>query len=205
MRSLPIRLFAKALLYLVLGMLLEAPVHADVFLTFDEIILGANGRITNEYAEYGVTFTNAFYDVPGWDLPTGRHIANFNMSVHYSFMDINFSVDVAEADFLFTTNRQQITGGPPGRTTFQALLDGQIVDEFVGETDLTQRSFGFSGKRFDQVRVFPGGAGRYGRLDDLRYVAVPEPNNVALFASALVLLIPLLVKKHARTSVCVVP
>lgn len=165
------------------------PIGATL-LTFDEVVLPKNSSISNQYAAYGVTFSNAYYDVQGWDLPTGRHIANFTVNAHFSFFDINFSNDVEAASFLFITNRQLYSNNsPPGRSTFQAYLNGQLVSQFVGDTDLTQKEFGFHNLTFDQIRITPGGAGRYGRLDNLRFQPVPEPGGVVFFIASIGLLL----------------
>jgi hypothetical protein len=156
----------------------------EVLLTFDEIVLPSNASITDEYEAYGVVFANSFFDVQGWNLPTGRHIANFSPSVHYPYLEISFVEAVSDARFLFITNREDIYSGPFGKTLFQSFMDGELVSEFVGETDLTQREFSFSDGPFDQIRAYPGGWGRFGRLDNLRFSPVPEPSSAGLLLGA---------------------
>jgi hypothetical protein len=170
--------------------------NARLLLTFDETILPGNAPIMNEYARFGVTFFNAFYDVQGWDLPTGRHIANFSPAVHHPFLQITFAAPVSDASFLFITNREQISSGAPGRSTFQALMNGQVVIEFVGDTD-TQQAFGFMGPGFDQIRVYPGGWGNFGRLDNLAFQFVPEPSSGCLALLVLFILITV-ARAHGR-------
>lgn len=153
-------------------------------ITFDEVILPSNSPITDQYAALGVEFANAYYDVQGWDVATGRHIASFSPSVTNSYFDLLFTADVVEVSFLFLTNRQDLYAGPPGQTVFMALLDDDVVSQFVGDTDLTLRPFGFSGIRFDQVRIFPGGWGNFGRLDNLQFTTVPEPSAIGVASTA---------------------
>jgi hypothetical protein len=156
----------------------------EVLLTFDEIVLPSNASITDEYEAYGVVFANSFFDVQGWDLPTGRHISNISPTVNHPYLEITFHDPVAEASFLVITNRENIYSGPFGRTVFQSFREGEMVSEFIGETDLTQREFGFSGHTFDQVRVYPGGWGNVARLDNLRFSPVPEPGSAGLLLGA---------------------
>ena len=173
----------------VIGILRPIPSFAGVLITFDEIIFPENSPITNEYAGFGVTFSNSYYDVQGWNLPTGHHIANFSPSITYPYLGISFAERVSDASCLFITNKQDISTGPPGQTIFQALLDGSIVAQYIADTDLTERTFGFSNLRFNEMRIYPGGSGNYGRLDNLQFTTVPEPEGSMLARLALISLV----------------
>ncbi len=161
----------------------------DTLITFDEFVLPANSAITDEYASLGVVFANSYYDVQGWTVPTGHHIANFTVGPHHPYFEISFLELTQSAEFLLLTNPESGQSGPPGQSTFQALRDGSVVSEFVGDTDLVQRPFGFSGVLFDQIRVYPGGWGQWGRLDNLRFQVVPEPASSTLAVAAVVILL----------------
>lgn len=147
-----------------------------VEITFDETILISNGPISNEYDSFGVNFQNAFYDVQGFTVPTGRHIANFTVGTTNPFLGITFNNDVSDAAFLLLTN--------PGQTTFEAYLDGALISSFVAGTSLEQAFFGFTNLQFDELRIFPGGSGNFGRFDNLQFNSisdVPVPAALPLF------------------------
>lgn len=191
-----------AMFFLVFGNTSQTNVHGAILpigatlLTFDEVVLPKNSSLSNQYAVYGVTFSNAFFDVQGYDLPTGRHIANFTTGHTNTFLDINFTNDVSDVSFLLNTNQQEYyPNSPLANSTFQAYLNGQLVGQFVGQTGLTQREFGFHNLTLDQVRVTPGGAGNFGRLDNLQFQPVPEPSSLVI----VVLSVGLLLSKFSRT------
>ena len=105
---------------------------------------------------------------------------------------ISFNDVATDAAFAFASN--------PGNTTFQALLDGSIVESFIASTDLTSSSnyFGFTGILFDEIHIIPGGSG--GAIyDDIQFnvASVPVPAAAWLFSSGLLGLIGISRRKKA--------
>jgi len=152
-------------------------------LGFDE--WGANGvAITNQYVGDGVVFTST---------PSGPLVTLFSNGLpamnQYALnqgggsFQIQFQGTVNEAAFGFLTN--------PGTSTFTALRNGAIVEQFSRSTEYWGAAdyFGFTGITFDTIEVTPGGAGQAFRLDNLQFgqvaIETPEPGSLALMLVAL--------------------
>ncbi len=92
---------------------------------------------------------------------------------------ILFTTDVTAAGFSFRTRFT-------GQTTFEAYLDGALVESFVALTDTnstTARFYGFENIVFDEIRIAPPTGGFF--LDNLQFNIVPEPSTALLFGLGL--------------------
>ena len=74
-----------------------------------------------------------------------------------------------------------------GPSTFEALLDGVVVDSFTATTDgfSDTNFFGFIGFSFDEIRVTIGSIDGNAAIDNIQFAAVPAPASLALLASGL--------------------
>ena len=105
-------------------------------------------------------------------------------------MELRFVEDIVRASFLLRSNREtSSSSSPPGQTAINAYLDGSLVSEQVVGTIPEFHQFEVAAPRFDQIQIFPGGWGQYGRLDDLRFQSVPEPTSRGLLPLILVALV----------------
>ena len=146
-------------------------------ITFSEIPLANGTALTNQYSSLGVTFTGFFYNPQVFTAP------NFNYPAAGNFFDalsnnpfiISFAQSQSQAAFSLITNS--------GTSTFEALLNGSVVDSFSSATNVTNTNnfYGFTGITFDAVRVTAGGGG-YALLDNIQFnsaaQSVPEPFTI---------------------------
>lgn len=154
----------------------------DTTITFDEVVLPANTPLTNQYSASGVTFSNLFYRTqdlfsPNLDAPLA---VNFDSTfVGTNPFSIHFTSDVRSAAFVVASNE--------GPSTFEALLDGVVVDSFIATTDPFSGTnfFGFRGFSFDQIRITIGSIDGNAALDTIQFAAIPTPASLALLASGL--------------------
>lgn len=157
-------------------------------ITFSEFVFATNTPIINQYASLGVTFTpSLYYNVQPVFFPTD-FLANFSFAGDPTNnpASILFAQDQTAAAFAMQTN--------PGTSTFEAYLDGVLVESFTAATslsflpDLTNASnfYGFSGIVFDEIRITSGGPGGVFQIDNLQLSsAVPEPGTLALLVLGL--------------------
>jgi hypothetical protein len=155
----------------------------DVAIDFSEGNLPA-GSVTNQFTSLGATFSpelSLFLNISGRPNFEGPALLNFTGGP----VVIDFSFDLSDATFAFTTNS--------GTTTFESLLDGVVVENFTSGSaspvNLAPNNFfGFTDSRFNQIRL----TGPVFALDNLSFNAaeeVPSPAPLALFLSALALLV----------------
>jgi len=164
-------------------------------LTFDEIVFPEGTVITNEYADYGITFKptdpGMVYDTqgpapfPGID---GHYVGNFfpvNNPFSIVFTSV-FSTPHTSAAFGMATN--------PGTTIFTALLGGLIVESFTALTtfdDPFAGYYGFVGILFDEIQIQIDS--ELALIDNIQMipltemtpVPVPEPATILLVGSGL--------------------
>lgn len=156
-------------------------------ISFSESTFPTGTEITNQYASLGATFSpGLFYDVQPIFFPTD-FLANFNVSgLFYNPASIVFSQDQTAAAFAMQTN--------PGTSTFEALLNGVVVESFNAATtlsvlpDLSNASnfYGFTGITFNEIRITAPPNGSF-QIDNLQLSnAVPEPATIALMGIGLV-------------------
>lgn len=157
---------------------LASPGHT---VTFEEIVLPEETPVTDQYAGLGVTFSpGLFYNTQPIFFPT-HSLANFDfMGSVNNPASLLFGEEMSEVAFAMQTN--------PGTSTFTALLNGSIVEQFTADTslsnlpDLSQASnfYGFTGIVFDEIQILSNTA--YFQIDNLQFssTVVPEPSTIAL-------------------------
>ena len=150
-------------------------------ITFSEHVLATGANVTTQYSDLGVTFSpNLFYSP---QIMAAPHFDSRDLGDYYPVggmvvpFDIKFNTVQTDAAFALLTN--------PGTTTFQALLNGNLVGSGTAPTNYTQTTnfYGFTGGHFDTIRVTPGGAGQGALLDNLQFGSVtPEGDSLAMLA-----------------------
>jgi hypothetical protein len=118
-------------------------------LTFDEIVFPRNTAINNQYAVYGVTFTDSMHynaqnpvSYPGI---SGNYIGNFTPTVNP--FSIYFTSTQSAAAFGMAT--------PETTSTITALLNGIVVESFVTPTDFDDSDsfYGFTDITFNEIMI----------------------------------------------------
>lgn len=187
-------ILAHAIVMATMTLLIPVPGRADQIIsggsgitnpehtvTFSEVSLTSGAVLTNQLAAYGVTFSGAYYDPQNVFFATPS-IGNYSLccgGVHNP-VSIIFDAIVTDSAFQFITN-----SSPPD-STFQAYLQGSLVDSFTAFTNFSQDWFGFTGLAFDEIRVSAGGTGGVFLLDNLQFSSnTPEPAALALLCSGL--------------------
>jgi hypothetical protein len=155
----------------------------DTTITFDEVVLPSSTPLTNQYSALGVTFSNLFYRTQPLFSPNlaSPLAVNFGPDfIGFNPFSIHFTSDVRSAAFVVASN--------DGTSTFEALLDGVVVDSFAATTDPISDTnfFGFTGFTFDEIRVTIGSIDGNAAIDNIQFAAVPAPASLALLAGGLV-------------------
>lgn len=155
----------------------------DTTITFDEIALANDTPLTNQYSAFGVTFSNMFYRTQPLFSPNlaAPLAANFGPDfIGFNPFSIHFTSDVRSAAFVVASSDTT--------STFEALLDGVVVDSFTATTDPFSDTnfFGFVGFAFDEIRVTIGSSDGNAAIDNLQFAAVPTPASWALLGSGIV-------------------
>ena len=161
----------------------------DSRITFDEVALVNGQVVTNQFAAFGVTFSPNVFEDTGSPRPTtgfsGQSLANFTSGTNaVTPFEIRFTNDVSRAGAFFEFDIGNAV-------TFEALLDGSLVETFLFTEPsccTTGTFIGFQGTVFDTMRVGIAGS-TLGIFDDLRFTtfesaqAVPEPTSLLLFGT----------------------
>lgn len=164
-------------------------INPEVSLGFDEVALSNGTTVVNQFASFGVSFSPQLTyldNVSARPNFQGPALFNFGGSPFTIFdpFSLLFTNTVSDAVFAYTTNF--------GSTTFEALLNGSVIESFASVTNISAQSFyGFMGIEFDEIRVTSANGKRTGALDSLSFntVAVPEPGVLPLFAMGALLLV----------------
>lgn len=161
---------------------------ADQTVDFESVPLVQNDSVTTQFSSFGVTFTGAYANPdlsPLFPNMSGNRIGNFRSGIGDSpFFTLDFASGLSQAAFALVTAE--------GTTTFQALLDGVVVETASFATSSTDSSnvFAFSNIVFDQIAIRVESFDRAFLLDNLQTVAavaapVPEPETWALLLAGL--------------------
>ena len=158
-------------------------------ITFDEHLLASAAPLTAQYADLGVTFSQMTYspDSSGSPHIDAYNIGNFQP--YHSAMNpfsIHFNQLVSSALFNEVTQ-------PDSTVTFQAYRAGVAVagQNGTASTDNTNTSnfYGFTDVAggFDEIRMsVANNSDRATLIDNLQFIAVPEPASFALFGMAII-------------------
>lgn len=149
-------------------------------ITFSEIVLPELTSVGSSYAGLGVTFnSDVLYAIPGDHGDAGPNfsppdVVNFSGNGHWL---ITFNTLVNEAAFAYASD--------PTTTTFIALRNGAIVEQFNADTgfglNITNNIFGFQNILFDQIAIDARVDVDLGNgIDNLQFSAVPEPSTFIL-------------------------
>jgi len=161
-------------------------------ITFEEIVLGMNSSVTNQYASLGVTFSPSVFYSPETNFGNvqGHDIGNFTDTGGGPInpVTMSFSTLQTAAAFSFEADTTPYL--------FQALLSGVVVDSFSATVSFgsTNDYYGFSSDVFDSIRITRTGTGGgpFWVADNIKTgapaVAVPEPTTLFLFGSGLIVL-----------------
>jgi hypothetical protein len=126
----------------------------------------------------GVTFTGLFYeDAVGFLNARLPSAINATTSTVNNPFFIRFTQPRSQAAFSLDTN--------PGTSTFEALLNGSVVDSFTAGSNRNgiNSFYGFTGVTFDALRVTAGGTG-VAVIDNIQLgpavtaQSVPEPFSI---------------------------
>lgn len=152
---------------------------------FESVALAANQPVTTEFQSLGVTFSTAFANPDLSDLYpniSGNRIGNFqNFNGQSGLFTMNFTDKLSEVAFAIVT-------APGGLSTFQALLNGTVLETATQSTTTTDSAnfFGFRDLVFDQITISTVSSDRALLLDNLQTVtAVPEPASWELLLGGL--------------------
>jgi hypothetical protein len=165
----------------------------DKLISFAEVILARDTVVTTQFSPQGVTFgSNVYYDDSTSTYP---NIDKYNLR-NYTSSGCPAGPGTCQAVSIFFNNPVTAAAfsaaSSPGTSTFEAYLNGQLVDTFTATTNLTSAAnyFGFTNITFDQILINPATDnaqnGHALLFDNLQYVtAVPVPAAVWLFGSGL--------------------
>jgi hypothetical protein len=146
----------------------------ETTITFSEVSLAHGDVLTTQFSGLGVTFSGLTYDtllIPGTGL--SAPVASKSASPSAFTFDIFFTSDVTDAAFQMVGNT--------GTSTFQAFLDGVLVESFTAFSTVPSTTYyGFTGILFDQIRVSPccpalGAGASIDNLQFTRATTIPEP------------------------------
>lgn len=137
-------------------------------ITFDEHQFPAGTSITNQYADLGVTFSPNVYYSPQTGYPNiqGNDVGNFSSTGQGPIdpVTMNFSATQSSVAFAMAAD------GTP--YTFQALLNGTVVDSFTDTVGFTSNNdfYGFTNDTFNSISITrdTAGGGPFWLLDNLQ-------------------------------------
>lgn len=156
----------------------------DVVVDFGDGLFITSTPVTNQFAGEGVTFGAGYqYADSNESTPAITQGFLFTSTGVTPPGSIFFTSDVTDAVFSWRTN--------PGTTTFEAYLDGILVETLInaptfGDT-ASGHFYGFTGILFDEIRISINAINNGFTLDNLQYnvSAVPLPAALPLFLTML--------------------
>jgi len=148
---------------------------------FDEVALPQGTVVTNQFSAFGATFDSWTYNIVNNSSIPAPVLTHFDGSPVAS---IFFNDPVTDAAFRLQTNT--------GNTTFEARLNGVLVESFSAPTTFPSNTdwFGFQGILFDEIRILAGGRIANAVMGQLQFnvaavTAAPEPTSLALWGMGL--------------------
>ena len=166
-------------------------------LDFEGVVLVPNQPVTTQFASAGVSFLNAFGnpDVRPYPNLSGNRLGNFRAGIGGTgLFTVNFALDLREVAFAIIA--------APGTATFQAFLDGNLVDSFTGTTSYTDTNnfYGFQGVLMDRLTIRVQSFDRSFLLDNLQMLPVPEPQAGLLLVVGLAALVMLAQRRRRNVA-----
>lgn len=184
---------ARALLAAVLasaGSAQATPVHngfglslAHQTLDFESVPLSFNQPVNTQFSGVGVSFLNAFANADMSSFPniSGNRVGDFQAGIGGTgLFTIDFANDLQQVAFAIIS--------APGTATFQAFLNGGLVESFTGSTSNadTNNFYGFQGIVLDRLTISVQSFDNVFIMDNLQTIqAVPEPQGSLLVVVAL--------------------
>lgn len=157
----------------------------DATITFSEVLLANDTPLNSQFSALGVTFQDLFLSTTLVGTLSAPAAENFQNAVGCTPttcnpFDIFFTSDVTAAAFQMVTN--------PGTSTFQAFLNGVLVESFTAGTTIPSATYyGFESIVFDQIHVIP--AFSAAGIDNIEFTraptSVPEPASIMLLGIGL--------------------
>ena len=185
---------ARALLAAVLasaGSAQATPVHngfglsqAHQTLDFESVPLSFNQPVNTQFSGVGVSFLNAFANADMSSFPniSGNRVGDFQAGIGGTGL---FTIDFANA-------QQQVAfaiiSAPGGTGTFQAFLNGSLIESFTGSTTNNDPNnfYGIQGIVLDRLTISVQSFDNVFIMDNLQTIqAVPEPQGSLLVVVAL--------------------
>ena len=156
-------------------------------ITFESVPLVINQAVTTQFADLGVTFSNAFANPNGatpYPNMSGNNISNFRSHEQQDgLFTMTFAEDKSQAAFAMVSS--------PGIATIQAWFDGHVVESAMPASTFTTNVnyFGFQDVVFDQITISVASFDHALVIDNLQTVsAVPEPASFVLLSAGLMAL-----------------
>jgi hypothetical protein len=158
----------------------------DQTIDFESVTLAFNEPVVEQFAAFGVTFTDTFGNPDGnaYANMTGNRIGNFEGFVSYRpNFSMRFESHLRAVAFA-------LVGQPGGWATAVAYRDGVAVETFEFETSLNNpiNYYGFRGIVFDEIQIDVVSLDNAFMIDNLQTAAVPEASQAALLTAGLVAL-----------------
>ena len=185
--------FAQVLLLAVVagaGPAQATPIHNNIGLTqahqtldFESVVLGFNQPVNTQFSGSGASFLNAFANADMSVFPniSGNRVGDFQAGIGGTgLFTINFANNLQQVAFAIVS--------APGTATFQAFLNGGLVETFTGLTSTTDFTnfYGFQGIVLDRLTISVQSADNVFIMDNLQTIqAVPEPQGGLLVAVGL--------------------
>ena len=185
--------FAQVLLIAVVasaGPAQATPIHNNIGLTqahqtldFESVVLGFNEPVNTQFSGAGASFLNAFANADMSVFPNigGNRVGDFQAGIGGTgLFTIDFANDLQQVAFAIVS--------APGTATFQAFLNGGLVETFTGSTSTTDLNnfYGFQGIVLDRLTISVQSFDNVFIMDNLQTIqAVPEPQGGLLVAVAL--------------------
>jgi hypothetical protein len=153
-------------------------------ITFSELGLASGTALTNQYAAFGVSFSNLWQDPQSgfFATPSAGNFAQPGGAI-FNPITIFFSSPVMGAAFNINSNE--------GESFFEAFLGATSQHSFSAPTGLFDEIwYGFDGIAFDRIEILAGGSNNAMLIDNLQIggaptSTVPEPASMTLLATGL--------------------